>query len=485
MCRFTRIFWALCKHYTLSNAPEHTELCNLALAASGEIRQGFDKAPACCYPLLEDVEELGTQYRDSDRIAQTSLLYTFCDACKVGPDFDSEPRGCGAEMEKPVERFDKYTDEDRMDLAQWCDLHRSASNAADAVVREFDELLAENRDKMTVAIQSIRDEAIRNALLSDGPERWALFRRSHQDAAGLLAILASYMNMRMRREFVNDLIECVQDKLHQADLQLSLTKKLISSIADHETDPPAHEAAINMYADKLAARLRRPVEPDTDTFAHLTVEIPQHVQSTLATRERVRRLSIAHHASAPRTHAYTPRRLFGASKNTKALAIDVERLWHSRAGIRPDLPVLRTVGEDVDIVYDADLQTGACRSHMGVGPWGAEHVRAQREVLGRLAEDEGGGDDDALVGSSERLGEPGSSSEGDERMVAGGATFMGVSLEDTDDEVVDDEASDGDDGRGQKADRQGAGTQRSVETDESVGERDDNGRCVKKRKCSG
>ncbi|KAJ4383464.1 hypothetical protein N0V86_001513 [Didymella sp. IMI 355093] len=487
MCCFIRIFWTLCKHYTLSNTPEHTELCNLALNTSGEIRQGFDKAPACCHPLLEDIEELGTQYRDSDRIAQTSLLYTFCDVCKVSPDFDSEPQGGGAEIEKPVEQFEDYTDDDRMDLAKWFDLHLSATKMAEDVVREFDELLANDREKMTVAIQGIRDEAIRNAfLINDGPERWALFRRSYQDAAGLLNIIASYINMRMPREFVNDLVECVQDKLYQADLRLDISKKLIKSIANYETDPKAHKAAINSYADKLAVRLGRPIKPDPDTFEHLTVEMPQHVQDTIATKESIRRLSIAEHASATRTHTYTPRRAFGASKNTKALTINTERVWHPRPESRADLPILRTTGEDVEVVYDAQLQTSACLGHIGVGPWDAEHVLAQREVLDHLAEeDEGDNNDDTLVESSERPGALVPSSKGEGWTVAGEATFMGLSLEDTDSEAADDEASDGDDDdRGQKVVRRDADGQQSVETDDSVGQRDDNGRFVKKRKCS-
>jgi hypothetical protein len=485
MCRFTRIYWTQCGHYTLSNTPEHTELCEITRDPDEEIRQGCDKAPAFCHPLPEDLEELGTQYRDSDRIAQTNCPFTLCDLCKQSPDFSSEPRGAGSMIEKPVEQFGEYTDEDKVDLAKWRDLLLSNVTTAEAALRDFGALLANDRETAMTAIQSIRDGTVQSALLNcDGPERSLLFQRSYQEAERLLVIIETYILFRMPRKFVNELLEVVQDKLYQADLRLPIFKILIKSISSYNTDPKAYEAALNLHADKLATRLGAPVAPDPDTFSHLTIEMPQHVRDTIATAERVRHLSIASHTSALRTRPYAPRPAFGDGKNSKALTVDVERAWKTPPERQGELSVLRKMGENVEVVYSAELETCAGLEHMGVGLWGEEQRLAQRETLGSVLEQQDGSDEneDTLVESPERSGKPSSLAEGQVRMVEKEATFMGMPLEDSEDEVSD--GGDGDDG--QEADGQDGGRQESVETDvEQAGrERDGHGRFVKKRKCS-
>ncbi|KAF3045240.1 hypothetical protein E8E12_010966 [Didymella heteroderae] len=453
MCRFTRIFWTQCNHYTLSDTPQHTELCDLARGPDEEICQGFDKAPAFCHPLPEDLQELGTQYRDSDRIAQTNCLFTLCDMCKQNPDFTSEPRGTGTEVEKPVEQFDEYTDDDRMDLTKWRDLLLSDTIKAEAVINDLQGLLTNDHETITAAIHRIGDATTQRAFLNpDSPERSVLFERSHLEAARLLVIIENYMVIRMPRKFVNDLIE-----------------------------PKAYEAAINSHADKLMMRLGHPAVPDADTFEHLAIEMPQHVQETIATKENVRRLSIHRHTSAVRTHAYAPRSAFGPGKNTKALTVDLERAWNPPPERRGDLPFLRKTGESVEVVYDVELETFTSPSHMGVGRWGRDQILAQRETLGfnRDGQDEFDVDDDTLVDSPEGPGKPVSSLA---VTVSREATFMGMPLEDSDDEVSDADGVD----RGQKADRQDAGRQESARTDvdRARTKRDENGWFAKKRKCS-
>lgn len=484
MCRFTRLFWTQCGHSTLSNTPEHTQLCDTARDPDEEIRQGFDKAPAFCHPLPEDLEELGTTYRESDRVAQTNCVFAVCDACKQDPDFSFEPRGAGSEIEKPVERFEEYTDEDGMDVAKWRDLLLSDITQAEAAVREFEEMLVNDRENSIAAIQSISNSAVRRALLDpEGPERWAVFRRSHQETERLLVVVESLILMRIPRKCVNDLIEVVQDKIYQAGLRLSIFKVLANSIENHKTDPEAYEAALNAHADKLATRLGAPVVPDPETFSHLTSEMPQHVQDTIATRENVRRLSVEEHASAPRAVPYTPRSAFELGKNAKDLAIDVERAWNPPPERTTELPKLRALGENVDVVYDAELETRASLRHMGVGTWTEEQMQAQRETLRRVPGEQAELDDndETLVESPKRPGKIVSSPQEKVRMVEKEATFMGMPLEDTDDEVSD--AEDGDQGR--EADRQDGG-QELVKTDVDKAERkrDENGRFVKKRKCS-
>ncbi|KAJ4408506.1 hypothetical protein N0V91_003157 [Didymella pomorum] len=490
MCRFTRIYWTHCGHYTLSNTPEHTELCSLALGPDEEIRQGHDKAPAFCHPLPEDLEELGTQYQDSERIAQTNCLYTLCDLCKQNPDISSEPRGAGSEIERPAEQFGEYTDEDSMDLAKWRDLLLSNATRAEAAIRDFEEILANNREIATTAIQSIRDERIQSTLLNrDGPERWSLFRKSYEEIECLLNAAENYMIIRMLRKFVNDLIEVVQDKLYQAGLRLSIFKMLSKSIESYPTDPKAHEAALNLHADKLMARLGHPVVPKPNTFEHLTVEMPQHIQDTITTKENVRRLSISGHASETRSHLYAPRTTFGLGKNSKALAIDLERAWNPPPERAGDLSVLRKMGENVEVTYDARLETRARLRQMGVGAWEGGLIRVQRETLGYVSDGQDDGQDecldhdDTLVNSPETAKKLSSLAESKERMVEKEATFMGLPSEDSDDE----NSSGGDKvDRGQEADVQDGGSPASVVTDlgQARRSRDESGRLIKKGKWS-
>ncbi|KAF3047350.1 hypothetical protein E8E11_006595 [Didymella keratinophila] len=290
------------------------------------------------------------------------------------------------------------------------------------------------------------------------------------------------MIIRMPRDFVNDLIEVVEDKLYQADLCLIIFKVLIKSIESHRSDPKTYEAALNLHTDKLATRLGAPVVPDPDTLSHLSIEMPQHVRDTIATAENVRRLSIAEQTSALRTRPYAPRPAFGLGENSTALTIDVERAWNPPPERRGDLPVLREMGENVEVVYDAELEMRASLEHMGMGLWEKEQILAQRVALGCTSDQQDDFDenDDTLVEPPERPGKLGSLLDGKERMVEKEATFMGMPLEDSEDEVSDADEVD----HGQEADRQDGGSPGPVKTDvaESGRQRDSSSSCLLQRK---
>lgn len=480
MCRFTRLFWTRCGHSTLSDTPEHTELCTRALAPDEEIRPGFDRAPAFCHPLPADIEELGTQYRESARIAQTVCLYTQCETCKDAAGV-SGPRGAGTDIELPVETFDEYTDADRADVAMWLDVYVADTNKVDRALLALEARLAADTGAFAAAIHSIRDETIRVALLNpNSPERWSLFRKTYLETARLLLILDNYFVIRMPKKLVNDVLAVLADKFYQADFRLDVFRELVRSLEAAATDPGAHEAAVNMHADKLAMRLGRPAVPDADAFAYMAAEVPRHVRDAVATRETVRRRSIKEHASVLRTDRYAPRRAFGLRRNRNALAIDVGRAWNPPPERRAGLPVL---GQTVEVVYEAGLAGYDGRGAMGVGRWGAQNVRAQREVMGTRTElarrDESAESEDTLVVSPDRRTQQ--SSGGSDGANSDNGTSTGMPLESPDSEVSDV----GDVDHRQKADVQDAGRRRTLKTDKDVWGRDADGRLVKKRKRSG
>ena len=466
MCQYTRIVWNNCGHVKLSSTPEHTLLCTTDF----HLRQGIDRAPASCHLLPDDIDDVDRN-SVSDKVAQMNYLFAFCDDCKDDAKAASNVQAIATPIVPEVEEFGEYSDDDAVEIARLRDLLWSNNNKVELAARKFEILLTTRPETTTATIENIHNQTIRNLLLTPGKAKYFdFFSKSHQEVCELLKVLELYKNIRVPEGIFSALYALARNKLYQADARRVIFCQLVENLANYGPETRAYGAAINYAADQLAFRLGRPVVPDADAFAHLQTESPLHVRDAFAAKESVRRRSVKGHASVITT-PYAPRSSFGRGRNKNALTADTDIASNPPPGTR-DMPPLRRIGETLEVVYVEGLETRMSLVPLGVGrgPWGIANVLGRHEDV-----------EETLRGSPERQERGIESPRERNQTLSEDAMFMGKTLPDTDGEVSANDDGDMED----KADERDANREDLLlRTEDKIWQRDNNGRMVKKRKCS-
>ena len=459
MCRFTRLVWTECGHSTILTTPEHTLLCSSATGFTDELIQGIHRAPPDCYPLLEDIGDLGLAYA-SKKIVQTQRNFSFCDACKSDPEVAPETKKVGTPIISEAEFRGTYSDDELSAVEQLKDLHLSGVNKAREVMQTFDSLLSTNSEPINAAVMAIRNQAVRDRLVRPGLGKYDdFFTHTLMEVDELLTILDLYMKIQVPEKMFSELYELVRNKLYQADARYVVFCDLVDSLREYEDDK-GYEARINRWANKLAVMIGKPPVADANSFAHLIAEEPVYAQKAVEMKEFVRKHFVKGKESVA-TGPYKPRSSFGLVRNKHALGVNTDLARKPPPGTK-DIPQLRALSEfDFTPVEGSDTRKRLNPLGIGEGPWGIRSVLDQNEGQKE--------NDDTLVESFK-----------EEKTNSDDVMFMGGFLHDTDSEVSVNDGEREEEG----ADRKIANRDSILDTQNEIWGRDSNGRLVKKRKCS-
>ncbi|KZM23647.1 uncharacterized protein EKO05_0000108 [Ascochyta rabiei] len=372
MCRYTRIVWNSCDHSVLSSSPEHTLLC--PQATQFKLKQGVHRAPASCFPLGDDLENL-TGGDCNGAVVHTNAVFDFCDTCKENLDLDAALPDSTASL---VEEVGEYAEDDLQQLAIQRDCLLACEQESLTAMAAFDTLSTHRSSHLKSALGAIRNSYIRTLLLSHGTTKYStFFIRAFSACAQLLHTLDLYIALRVPTPLFSELFGLVGTKLQQAAKRLRTFTKLTNCLDKYEPATNAYEAAVNKYADKLAVRLGQPAVPDVCAFAHLVRDVPVYVQRALQTRECVGR-HVIRELEARADRVCTPKAFSARERNTKGLRVNIEIAENPQPDTK-DVPRLRNAGDTLEVMYMPGLETRGRLSPLGVGrgPWWVRGVLEQ------------------------------------------------------------------------------------------------------------